>query len=236
MTPIDLGGRSAVVTGAGGGVGCAVVAALEGAGAQVRGIDVAEDRTRGILAVDMRDRAALTAAAGEVAAAGLDILVCAAGILPRGRMEDDDFDALWDRTLDVNLTGTFNACRAFMPALAARRGVIVTVCSVQSFIHLPNSIAYTASKGGLAQLTRALAVELGPNGVRVNGVAPGPVDTNLAADAMRDPARRAALEARTPNGRIATPADVAGPVLFLCSDLSRHVTGTVLPVDGGFTA
>lgn len=179
--------------------------------------------------LDVRDDEAvstLVASLGE-----LDAVVNCAGVIQRGVEHDP---VAFARTVDINLTGTMRVCTAARAGLAARRGSIVNTASMLSFFGGGLVPGYSASKGGVAQLTKSLAIAYAADGIRVNAVAPGWIATPLTRPLQDDPARSGPILARTPLGRWGTPADVAGPVLFLCSDAARFVTGTVLPVDGGY--
>lgn len=163
----------------------------------------------------------------------LDVLVnCAGTILREGR----EFTVEgFQRVIDVNLTGTMRMCLAAKDLLKASRGSIVNVASLWSTFGAPLNPAYTASKGGVAQLTKSLAVAWAPD-IRVNAVAPGWIETDLSKPAHDDAARSDAILSRTPLGRWGKPDDVAGVVAFLCSDAAKFVTGVILPVDGGYVA
>lgn len=244
---LTLAGRVALVTGAAGGIGLAVVRALESAGALVTATDLPgaglEALTGGtgappgrrVLPLDVRDPAAVADVVGGVVEGRgrLDILVNAAGISTREPALEATAEQ-WDRVQSVNLRGTFLACRhAARAMVAAGSGSIVNVASELALVGDSNHAAYIASKAGVVGLTRALAVEWGPRGVRVNAVAPGLTATAMTAELT--PEVREEYRGLTPNRRIGLPDDIAGPVLFLASDLSRHVVGQVLAVDGGFT-
>ena len=138
--------------------------------------------------------------------------------------------------LDVNLTGTMRLCTAARPLLARQRGAIVNVASMRSFSGAGLAPAYSASKGGIAQLTKSLAIGWAADGIRVNAVAPGWITTTLTQVLREDAGVESAILSRTPLGRWGTPEDVAGAVVFLCSDAAAFITGTVLPVDGGYLA
>jgi NAD(P)-dependent dehydrogenase (short-subunit alcohol dehydrogenase family) len=142
---------------------------------------------------------------------------------------------VFEQVLDVNLTGTMRVCSAFRPHLAARAGAIVNTASMLSFFGGGLVPAYSASKGGIAQLTKSLAIAWAPDGIRVNAVAPGWIATPLTAALQGDPARSGPILDRTPMKRWGRPEDVVGPVLFLCSSAAAFVTGVVLPVDGGYS-
>jgi NAD(P)-dependent dehydrogenase (short-subunit alcohol dehydrogenase family) len=211
-----------VVTGAQGGIGGATVRALEAAGAKVTGID---------REVDVSDPSAL-----ERALAGfnrLDILVNAAGVISRGPALEVEPGG-WDRVLDVNLKGTFFACQAAARLMSrGGGGSIVNVASELAIAASAGRAPYIASKAGVIGLTRALAVEWAPLGIRVNAVAPGLTRTPMTADLTEE--AREEYRLRAPNQRLGEPADIADVIVFLASDAARHVVGQVLPVDGGFT-
>ncbi|MBC8647734.1 MAG: SDR family oxidoreductase, partial [Thermoanaerobaculia bacterium] len=162
----------------------------------------------------------------------LDILVNNAGIWEEDEAGAGSLD-VWDRTLAVNLRGTYLVTDAAIPHLAKAGGAIVFVSSTAGQRGEARHAAYAASKGAIISYTKSLAAELGPRGVRVNCVAPGWVETEMTSGALSDRESREAIERSIPLGRVATPAEIAGPVLFLVSDLARHVQGEVLNVNGG---
>ncbi|WP_284617737.1 SDR family NAD(P)-dependent oxidoreductase [Aquabacterium humicola] len=232
--------RHVLVVGGTSGIGAAIGAAFlaAGDGVIVTGatsgeVDAAAaDATlvgasRAVL--DVRDGDAVDALVGGLAA--LDVLVNCAGVIRRGAEHDP---AVFADVVDINLVGTMRCCSAARPLLSKRRGCIVNTASMLSFFGGGLVPGYSASKGGIAQLTKSLAIAYAAEGIRVNAVAPGWIATPLTQALQDDPARSAPILARTPMGRWGTPEDIAGPVLFLASDAARFVTGVVLPVDGGY--
>ena len=241
-----LEGRRALVTGGGSGIGEGIARAMADAGAQVIVVDVnaagaervAEAIGGASYVLDVADRAACDALAAVVARdlGPVSVLVNNAGIIRRGKVTDGAARADWDATMAVNLDGPYNVTTAFLAQLTETRGSVINIGSIQSFVALPNSAAYTTSKGGVRALTKALAIELSPLGVRVNAIGPGMIATPLNADARQNPDYMRNFLHRIPLGRLGEPADIAGPAVFLASDLARYVTGVTLPVDGGFLA
>ena len=220
----------AVITGAAGGIGGALVAGFREAGHEVIAVD--REGGDGITALDVTDNAAVAAFG-----AGLDrlaVLVNAAGILRRGGAEYDP--DVFAAVVDVNLVGTMRLCTACQPALARGQGAVINIASMFSFFGAPHAPAYAASKGGVVQVTKSLAVAWAKEGIRVNALAPGWIETPLTAPAKRDPERDQAIVGRTPMGRWGRPEEIVGPALFLASDAARFVTGVILPVDGGYSA
>ena len=244
-----LDGRLALITGAGSGIGEAIAHAMANAGARVVAADIdgaaaqrtataIGSRTLKSFACDVTDRALCDDLAASIRSriGAISILVNNAGIIRRGTVTAASTREDWDATLAVNLDGPYNMVTAFLDQLRETKGSIINIGSIQSFVALPNSAAYTTSKGGVRLLTKALAIELSPLGIRVNAIGPGFTATPLNAKAREDPAYMANFESRIPLGRIGTPEDIAGPAVFLASDMARYITGVTLPVDGGYLA
>ena len=167
----------------------------------------------------------------------MDVLVNNAAISPYVRVAQDWRDEEWSEILRVNLDGTFRVIRQLGPAMLQRgHASVVNVTSVSADRALPKLAAYSASKAGLASLTRTLAVEWAPRGVRVNAVAPAYIDTDMTAEVRKREKLRGWVEARTPMGRFGRPEEVAWAVVFLASEAASYITGTTLYVDGGWTA
>jgi NAD(P)-dependent dehydrogenase (short-subunit alcohol dehydrogenase family) len=164
------------------------------------------------------------------------VLVNNAGILIRAALGGGEPIADWQKTLNVNLSGPYYMALAFLDQLKESRGSILNVGSIQSFIATPNSAAYTASKGGVRQLTQAMACEMAPHGVRVNAIAPGFIATPMTATTREDPVKMASLLAHIPMKRHGQPEELVGPALMLCSAFASYITGVMLPIDGGYLA
>jgi 2-dehydro-3-deoxy-D-gluconate 5-dehydrogenase len=242
----DLSGRRALVTGGAGGIGLAISEALAGAGARVailgrsEAVDEAAARVGGTAVhADLSDREALRGGFEEAVESlgGLDILVTSHGTLEAGPALETSMER-WDATIEVNLSSVFELCRLAGALMVPRgAGKIVTIASMLSFQGGFRAAAYTASKGGVAQLTKALATEWAAHGVNVNAIAPGYVKTPLNSHIWRDdPPRSEAVLGRLPAGRWGEPADMGGAAVFLGSAASDYVHGIVLPVDGGWLA
>jgi len=245
-----LAGEVAVITGAAQGNGRAIALGLARAGALVACGDVnglgAEAVAAEILAaggraygaaLDVRDAQACQDFANTVQAVlggPCSVLVNNAGIIRRVAIDDPDYDRHFLDTISVNLIGMKNVTRAFLAQLRQSRGRIVNLGSINSFATGPRATSYTASKGAVLQFTRALAAELAPEGIRVNGIAPGVIDTPMTEATRADPAAISRFMAHTPMGRTGQPEELVGPVLFLASAMSSYVTGAMLPVDGGY--
>ena len=246
----DLSGRTAVVAGGTSGIGRTLALGLADAGADVvvvgRRQDLVSEAATAIeargrrtlrMTADVTDRSSLERVRDAcVQAFGhVDILIAAAGVSVRvGTLEMDDEE--WRRVIDTNLTGTLHACQVFGAGMVARRsGRIVNVASLSSFVGFHEVAAYTASKSGVAGLTRALAVEWAPHGVNVNAIAPGVFVTDLNRQ-MLGSARGQEILMRTPMGRFGSVEELVGAAVFLASEAASFVTGQLLVVDGGFMA
>ena len=247
-----LDGRVALVTGGGGAIGTAIAGGFAEVGAAL----VIADRNEG--AAEATARALRDAGADALAVGGdvtseadvaravsaavarwgrIDVLVNAAGIGARTPAEEYPLDR-WREVVDINLTGTFLFCRDVgRLMLEAGRGSIVNIASIAGLVGYRGNPAYLASKGGVVQLTRALAIEWATRGVRVNAIAPGVISTQMIAGALeREPEFYADFEKKHPLNRFGTVDELVGPALFLASDAASYVTGHILAVDGGYVA
>ena len=241
----ELDGLKALVTGGAAGIGLTIATMFAAEGAAVVVLDRAEERPQalrdeiGYIRADVTDDTAVRAAvdAAVESLTGLDILVNNAGIGAQGTVEDAS-DEDWLRVLDVNVVGTARVSRAAWPALrASDHAAVVNTCSIAATAGLPQRAVYSASKGAVAALTRAMAADGMPDGIRVNAVNPGTADTPWVArllDSAADPAaERAALAARQPHGRLVRAEEIAHAVLYLASPRAGSTTGTEIAVDGG---
>jgi NAD(P)-dependent dehydrogenase (short-subunit alcohol dehydrogenase family) len=236
------GGKRVVVTGGTSGIGAAVSSAFVRAGAEVTSVGAfahevealqadPEFDGRALRVLDVRDNAAVRALMGEFDA--LDVLVNCAGVIRRGLEHEPE---VFDDVVDINLSGTMRMCAAARPLLSAGgNGAIVNLASMLSFFGGGLVPGYSASKGGVAQLTKSLAIAYAGENIRVNAVAPGWIATPLTGALREDEARSQAILSRTPLNRWGQPEDVAGAALFLCSPAARFITGAVLTVDGGYS-
>ena len=246
----------AVVTGGGSGIGEAIAIGYAREGAAVAVLDVNGDGAERTavainanggkaiaLPLDVSQRDACFAVAREIEGklGPVSILVNNAGINRRNPIaaDADVFFKDWQDIMAVNLTGMLNVTQAFLPALRANKGRIVNIGSIQSFVHVrtPNSAAYTTSKHGVLGFTKALAAELGKDGVRVNAIGPGLIETPLTAQvrATKPEVVQIFLD-HTPLGRLGKADDIVGPAVFLASDMSSYVSGTIVMADGGYRA
>lgn len=248
-----LAGHIAAVTGGGSGIGQGICLAYAREGARVIILDAnpagaqetvdlitAAGGVASAMQLDITNRAACNQVATEIAGTGkISILVNNAGINRRTPFTGDkaSVEKDWDDILSINLHGMFNVTHAFIDQLRATKGRIVNIGSIQSFVHVawPNSAAYTTSKHGVLGFTRSLAAELGKDGVRVNAIGPGMIETRINAEARaNNPDMVAKVMSHTPLGRPGKPEDIAGPAVFLASDMSAYVTGHIIMADGGF--
>ena len=220
---------TALITGAASGIGRALVAAFGQAGYRTIGVDCAP--AEGVETLDVTDTAAVTAFAANIDA--LAVLVNAAGVI---RLQKEYDPSEFMRVVDVNLAGTMRMSVACRDALGRAKGAIVNIASMHAIFGAPLSPAYAASKGGVVQLTKSLAVAWAEHGIRVNAIAPGWIETPMTMPARSDAARNRAILDRTPLGRWGTPDDIVGPAVFLASDAARFITGAILVVDGGYSA
>ena len=246
-----LDGRVAVVIGGAGGLGSAMARGLAEAGAAVAVADADGGQARRVAeaigkaggrarpaAVDVTDRGSVERMADEVerALGPVVVLVNCAGVTHRSPAADFP-EAEWHRVIAVNLTGVFHGCQVLGRRMLARRsGRIVNIASIAGQIGLTGTVAYAASKGGVVMLTRALAVEWAPLGVRVNAIAPSWFESNIGDLIHREPGYAERVMRRVPAGRMGTPDELIGAVLYLASDASSMVTGHLLAVDGGTLA
>jgi len=244
-----LSGRLALVTGAGRGNGAAIARGLAAAGAEVIVTDIDKESARAIadsiiadggrargFTLDVTDEEGCRKLAQDLSllVGPVSILINNAGIFLRGNLVAADGHERWERTMAVNVQGPFNVTMAFVEQLKLTKGTIVNIASINSFVAQAGSGAYPVSKGALAQFTRVLAAELAPHGVRVNALAPGIISTAMTEPTRADPKRLEAFLAHVPMKRVGEPEELAGPVVFLCSDAASYITGAILPVDGGY--
>jgi NAD(P)-dependent dehydrogenase (short-subunit alcohol dehydrogenase family) len=236
--PPELMMKQALITGGARGIGLGIAEAMLAAGYQVTVTGLTADEVAAVprhenltaITLDVTSDADVAVCIARMSQ--LDALVNCAGIILRDGQEFTM--AGFQKVIDVNLTGTMRMCMAAKPLLDRQSGAIVNTASLWSFFGGPLTPAYTASKGGVAQLTKALAVAWAP-AIRVNAIAPGWIETELTKPAQADVSRSDAIVARTPFGRWGKPDDIGGAVVFLCSEAAGFITGAVLPVDGGYS-
>lgn len=236
----DYSGKTALVTGGVSGIGAATSLAFKRAGAQVIACGLTDDELAAARAnaefygMDIRKLDVTDAAAVQKLIAGLsqlDFVVNCAGLV---RREAEHDPSVFDYVMNVNVSGGMRVSAAARPLLKASKGSIIFIGSIMSYFGGPKQPAYSASKGAVRNLTMSLAAAYAADGIRVNAVAPGWILTNLSAGARNDPARAAMINARIPMGRWAEPSEIADPIMFLCSDAARYMTGTLMTVDGGY--
>ena len=246
-----LGGRIALVTGAGQGNGKSIAKGLAKAGANVVVTDLVEDNAKAVAAeitaaggkavgykLDVTSRDACEALALTVASevGNIDILVNNAGIIIREGLDSPKVVSNLERTLEVNVMGTFLPTYAWLDALKETKGVIINVGSIASTTGIPNVVGYSPSKGAVKMMTQTLAVELAKDGIRVNAIAPGVIETPMTSYTREAPERLQKFMLRTPMARVGQPEELVGPVIFLASNMATYVTGVTLPIDGGYLA
>ena len=246
---LGLAGKVAIVTGGSRGIGRAVVDLLSSFGVHVV-VNYVQDEQAATATVAMArehsaEAVAIQADISQLAEAArlvnetlerfgrIDFLICNAGIWEGDPVESISED-LWDKTISINLKGTWAVCRAAVPIMKQQKqGRIVIVSSTAGQRGEANYSNYAASKGGQISFTKSLSTELASFGINVNGVAPGWVETEMTQGVFDDKQRREAIVKEIPKGRVATPEDIAGPIVFLCSAWADHITGDILSVNGG---
>jgi NAD(P)-dependent dehydrogenase (short-subunit alcohol dehydrogenase family) len=249
--PRILQGGLALVTGAGRGNGRAIACGLAQAGAAVIITDIdlapAEEVARAIaegggsawaFQLDVSDSEACSALAAKITSeiGPISVLINNAGILLGGRIDEDGARDRWVRTRQINIDGPYNATTAFLNALKETKGCIINVASIQSFVGGVGATAYIVSKGAVAQMTKALAVELARYGIRVNAIAPGIIDTAMTNAVQQNDKQMTGLLAHVPMRRMGRPEELVGATVFLASRDASYVTGAILPIDGGYLA
>jgi len=249
MKPVLLlEGRLALVTGAGRGIGRAIAVAYANAGARVVITDIsdaacaetrAEVEATGAcawtFALDVTDAEACARLAAKMQRdiGDLQVLVNNAGLMIRETVDSPRVHEAARRLMEVNYFGAFNVMHAFLPALRRTRGCVINIASGAALTGLPGCVGYSPSKGAVKMLTQAMAADLGKDGIRVNAIAPGVIETAMTESTRNDPDRLGRFMARLPAGRLGPPEEIAGPAVFLASDLASYVNGITLPADGG---
>jgi NAD(P)-dependent dehydrogenase (short-subunit alcohol dehydrogenase family) len=238
----DFSGKTVLVTGGSSGIGGAAALAFKNAGARVVATGATDGEVSAAKAaaqnvgiefrqLDVTDGAAVIGLIATLSS--IDIVVNCAGIVRRDSEHDPE---TFIKVIDVNLNGGMRVTSAAREKLKAAKGSVVFIGSVMSYFGGPKQPAYSASKGAVKNLTMSLAAAYAPEGIRVNAVAPGWVMTELSRGARENPERAAQIMSRIPVGRWAEPDEIADPILFLCSDAARYLTGTMMTVDGGYTS
>lgn len=238
----DFSGRTVLVTGGVSGIGAATSLAFKRAGASVIACGYTEQELAAARAdprfagvdvrpLDVGDFETVKRLVGSLDT--LDFVVNSAGTIRRGAEHDPE---VFDQVIDINLNGGMRVSTAARPLLAKSKGAIVFIASIMAYFGGPVQPAYSASKGAVRNLTMSLGCAYAADGIRVNAVAPGWVITELSRGARENPERAAQINARIPMGRWADSAEIADPILFLCSDAARYLTGTVMLVDGGYSS
>lgn len=243
-----LSGKTALVTGGGGGLGAAISTALAAEGAHVLVVDRFVDAADGVVKsiadaggsaeaheLDIADREAVVAFGARVLEQHerVDVLVNNAGVSPRIRENDPDVAERWDQVLDINLTGQYDVTVALLPGLRHQGASVIFLSSIAGFTAPRSSAAYGATKAGVRSLVQYFSRTLGPTGGRCNGLAPGRMKSGLMTVEGEGNAK---FLQRVPLGRVGETGEIAGPAVFLASDMSSYVTGVTIPVDGGYLA
>ena len=231
---VSRSASTVLVTGATSGIGQAIARGFAGSGHVVLAVGVgaipAAEKNLAYAELDVQDGAAITALVAQLS--DLRVVVNAAGIIRREAEHDPE---VFQQVVDINLNGTMRVCTAAREALSANKGAIINIASMLSYFGGGLVPGYSASKGGIAQLTKSLAIAYAPDGIRVNALAPGWIATPLTDGLRNDPARSDTILGRTPMARWGTPEDLIGPACFLASPAAAFVTGTILNVDGGYS-
>jgi len=240
-----------LVTGAGQGNGRAIAIGVANAGAKVVVTDIRAETAESTAAeirssngeawsfpLDVASAEACATLADRVDrdVGPINVLVNNAGIIIREGIDSPRAVENWRRVIDVNLNGSFNVVHAWLAALRQTRGCIINVGSIASFTGVGGTLGYSPSKGGVRLMTQALARDLAADGIRVNAIAPGVIETPMTQSTRESPERLESFMARTPMRRVGQPEELVGPIVFLASSMSSYVTGVTLPVDGGFLA